>query len=503
MDAHHIRAFSTACLAILVTSSAGLKSCATEVAAQQSATARGLVTVTGPIAATSPLRDAAHGYPFNATPMDLARQGYVEEEFFIEGSASRYETPPMATGHVTDAGHPYKTRIVVRRPRSASRFNGTAIVEWTNVSQGHDNEVDWFQSGAHFVRSGYAWIGVSAQRVGVDALKQWSPARYGTLDVSVGGTITNDALSYEVFTAAGRAVRNKASADVMGGLRVERMIATGHSQSAGRLYTYFTSVHPLEPWFDGVVLHGGGGQVRTDLKVKVWKFLAETDVPGQAASRQPDTDRFRLWEVAGTSHLDAQLSRGLGQLGLRAAGGTPVDGLPAGTPISGGGPGIGGFQTASNLPNDGCAKPIFSRVPSHYAQNAVYDHLARWIKDGTPPPTAKHIELTEILPPPAARGAGPAAGGWPRGRRTGWRRRPRRRSRGPRWRFRPPPGLAAETQRRRLDAGETPPKAGRVEGDAADLRCRHDSKSFATMPATRAAASGCRNMPYRPRRTPA
>src|SRR5207244_5843026 len=81
------------------------------------------IGVTGPVAATSPLRDPAHGYPFNATPMDLAKQGYVEEEFFIQGSASRYATPQMATGTVTDAGHPYKTRIVVRRPKSAPRFN--------------------------------------------------------------------------------------------------------------------------------------------------------------------------------------------------------------------------------------------------------------------------------------------------------------------------------------------------------------------------------------------
>src|SRR6185503_8304190 len=92
--------------------------------AQPAATAGGAVTVTGPIALTSPLRDPAHGYPFNATPMDLARQGFVEEEFFIQGTANRYNTPPMATASVTDAGHPYKTRIVVSRPRSASRFNG-------------------------------------------------------------------------------------------------------------------------------------------------------------------------------------------------------------------------------------------------------------------------------------------------------------------------------------------------------------------------------------------
>jgi hypothetical protein len=364
------------------------------------------------VPATSPPGDAAHGYPFNATPMDLARQGYVEEEFFISGHASRYNTPQMATGTVIDGGHPYKTRIVVRRPKSQSRFDGTAIVEWTNVSQGHDNEVDWFQSGAHLVHSGFAWIGVSAQRVGVDALKQWSPGRYGTLDVSDGGTIADDALSYDIFTAVALAVRGRDGASVMGGLKVERLIATGHSQSAGRLYTYFTSVHPLTPTFDGVVLHGGGGQIRADLDIKVWKFLSETDVPGQASgSRQPDTDRFRWWEVAGTSHLDAQLSRGLGQLGLRAAGGAPVDGPPAGPLISGGGAGIGNFQVSSGAPDDGCEKPIFSRVPSYYAQNALYDHFARWLKDGTPPPTAPHIELKQLPGNPPAGPAGPGGAG--------------------------------------------------------------------------------------------
>jgi hypothetical protein len=415
MPSTHLRLslLATGCLALLA---AGLSaSLFTGLSAEAQAKAGASATVEV-VPATSALGNAAHGYPFNATPMDLARQGYVEEEFVISGVASRYSTPQMATGTVIDGGHPYKTRIVVRRPKSQARFNGTAIVEWTNVSQGHDNEVDWFQSGAHLVHSGFAWIGVSAQRVGVDALKQWSPVRYGTLDVSDGGTIADDALSYDIFTAAARAVRGRDGASVMGSLKVERLIATGHSQSAGRLYTYFTSVHPLAlasdgPTFDGAVLHGGGGQIRTDLDIKVWKFLSETDVPGQAsASRQPDTDRFRWWEVAGTSHLDAQLSRGLGQLGLRAAGGAPVDGPPAGPLISGGGAGIGNFQVPSAAPNEGCEKPIFSRVPSYYAQNALYDHFARWLRDGTPPPTAPHIELKQLPGNPPAGAAGPRGG---------------------------------------------------------------------------------------------
>ena len=217
------------------------------------------VTVTGPIALTTPLRDPAHGYPYNASPMDLAKRGYVEEEFFIEGKANAYSTAPGQTGTVKDSDHPFKSRIVVRRPKSTSKFNGTVIVEWYNVSQGHDGEYDWFQSAEHIVGAGYAWVGVSNQRVGVNSLKEWSQTRYGTLDVNEGGRITDDSLSFDIFTAAAVAIRGKGSAEVLGGLKAARLIAIGHSQSAALLYTYFHSVHPLIPKiYDAVVLHGGG-----------------------------------------------------------------------------------------------------------------------------------------------------------------------------------------------------------------------------------------------------
>ena len=123
--------------------------------------------------------------------MDLAKQGYVEEEFFIAGARQPLQhTSRRARERRSTAITSTSTRLVVRRPRQASRFNGTAIVEWYNVSQGHDGEFEWFQSYEHFLRAGYAWVGVSTQAVGVNALKEWSPARYGTLDVSRGGTIT-------------------------------------------------------------------------------------------------------------------------------------------------------------------------------------------------------------------------------------------------------------------------------------------------------------------------
>ena len=325
------------------------------------------------------------GKPFNASLVDLAKQGYVEEEFFVTGTARTYDIPrdQMSNGTPSEATHPFKTRIVVRRPAAQAKFNGTAIVEWTNVSEGFDNEVDWFHSGEHFVRSGYAWIGVSAQNVGVTGLKQRVADRYASLDVTDNDTVKGDGLSYDIFTAAGMAVRGKSAQNVMGGLKVDRVIASGHSQSAGRLATYFNVVHPLTPVYDAVLLHGGGGKMRTDLNVKIWKLLSESDVLGQVAVRQADTDKFRTWEVAGVSHLDYTHANQLVKLGLRSKE-TMLPNAPAG-PARAGGPAPGPFN--------GCVRPPLSRIPGEYVQNALYDHMTRWLKDGVPPPSAPPIDI--------------------------------------------------------------------------------------------------------------
>ena len=77
--------------------------------------------VTGPIPQTAP-GDASHNYSFFSSNHDLAGHGYVEEEFFIQGTANRYTTPNQtnpdatSTGTIISSGNPYKTRIVVRRP---------------------------------------------------------------------------------------------------------------------------------------------------------------------------------------------------------------------------------------------------------------------------------------------------------------------------------------------------------------------------------------------------
>ncbi len=336
-------------------------------------------TVIGPIPAAVPAGDPSHDYTFLSTTADLGRYGYVEEEYFFEGTANRYNTPALATGSVKDSGHPYRTRMVVRRPISARNFNGTVLMEWQNVSSGMDMDLLWLipWTHDHLMRSGYAWVGVSAQQAGIFAvrtgLKAWSSSRYGTLDVTEGGSVMDDALAYDIFAQAAQSVRRPTGVDPMGGLRAERVFAEGVSLAANRLGIYYNSVHPLAGMFDGFVLVGGGGQLRTDLDVKAFKVYTETEVRSQAAKmRQPDSDHLRSWEVAGASHYPFEVSEAITPLRIR-------DGVV-----------LAGYT---------CDRPPLSRIPYTVVINAVLDHLFRWVQQNVPPPSAPRIEVVTLGPP--------------------------------------------------------------------------------------------------------
>jgi hypothetical protein len=94
---------------------------------------------------TGPVVGGRHGRPFGSSLLDVASYGYLEEEYFIEGSACRYvPTAGCVPGHdgrwdaEPGGGAPYKTRMIVYRPADPARFNGAVFVCWNNVSGGHD-----------------------------------------------------------------------------------------------------------------------------------------------------------------------------------------------------------------------------------------------------------------------------------------------------------------------------------------------------------------------------
>ena len=337
----------------------------------------------------------------------LTKYGYLEEEYYVSGKACRYRiTDTLADAQVVDCGLPYKTRMIVRRPADPARFNGTATVEWNNVSTGQDIDFVWAGTHDYQMRHGYASISVSAQLIGVNALKAWNPARYGSLtlaapntDLSTGGTLdqTGDVLSWDVFSQTMEGLRHPSTVDPLPGIRVKHVIADGESQSALRLTGYYNSIDPLHHVADGIVYYDAAGPLRADSQTKAISVTTEIGV-GLLPTGLPATDstNYRRWEVAGTSHASFQDLQYIDPMVLR-------DGylkLPDGTAST-----LTGVIT-------GCSQsPAWSTVPTGHVLDSAFEHLNRWIKGGAAAPVAPRLQRDPSAPrlfdPAAAGGTAP------------------------------------------------------------------------------------------------
>ena len=323
--------------------------------------------------------------------------GYVEHEYVASGTATAYQ----ASGALSEDGlwtfepdttAAYRTRVLIRRPLKASDFSGTVIVEWLNVSGGLDANPEYASLVEEITRQGHIWVGVSAQLIGVSGgpvlvqvpvpdagnlvgkgLKAIDPARYGSL------THPGDGYSFDIFTQVARAVLQGGA--VLGGAKPRVLLAAGESQSAIALTTYYDGVQPLTLVFDGFFVHSRASAglplvapgkyadltaaivsakpalFRTDLDAPVIDLQAESDVTGILDSvvvRQPDSDKLRLWEVAGTSHADVHLI------------GSIASDIDCGLPINNG--------------------------PMHVVAKAALNGLDAWVKTGVLPPIAPRLK---------------------------------------------------------------------------------------------------------------
>ena len=346
--------------------------------------------------------------------------GYVEHEYLVEGQADSYQfvsdRHPHGRWDIEPTGDTARfcTRIVVRRPVDPAAFSGTVLVEWNNVSGGIDASPDWAFLHRHLVRRGDAWVGVTAQKVGVDGggmyggfhLKSLDPDRYAELEHP------GDAYCFDLFTQVGRALRDSSADGALGGLAAQRLLAAGESQSAMRLVTYINGVDPLVEVYDGFFVHGRpamaadlddmelirenmdlserfadfpdeGEHIRHDARVPVMVLQSETDVTllrGHLA--RPDVGgQVRLWEVTGTAHADTYL---LSASGFDDGKQTPehlADVLKPFTEYM-------GFMTFE--------QPINAGPHQHYVGQAAYEWLDRWAAGGPPPPTAPllHVDVS-------------------------------------------------------------------------------------------------------------
>jgi hypothetical protein len=313
---------------------------------------------------------------------DLAAAGYTETEYAGSGTAPSYtadELPTDGRWELRVSGEAeFVTRAVLRRPADPASFSGTLVAEWLNVSSGADAAPDWTYLAEEIVRRGHAWVGISAQYIGVEG----GTAPVGDLGLAAlkadpryaGLRHPGDAFAFGIFT--------EIATTIAPDLEVTARLAIGESQSAYALTSYVNGVHPLVPTFDGFLVHSRGGaamplgepgcavdltsfrdgpatRIRDDLDVPVIVVQTETDLLGHLAylpARQPDSEWLRLWEIAGTSHADK-------------------------------------FQIGEFEDFLGCPGPVNSGQQAYVVRSALH-HLEAWARGGDAPPAAARLDVS-------------------------------------------------------------------------------------------------------------
>jgi len=269
---------------------------------------------------------------------------YVEEEYLVEGAATLFtyaSDPPLGPTDLAVAQEdvPYKTRILVRRPRHAHRFNGTVVIEWWNSTAGFDSAPSWDLSAEYFARRGIAYVGITNSTTSLEFLAGgcrvfgiFPPtcgARYETLSLPENG------LAYEMVSQIAHLLKSRDPQNPLpSSFRVKRLFHVGESQQAGSVITYASAFH-LDGINDGYFIQSNiharpinfgpscaaagapefpnctprlvypDSLVRTDLLVPVYQVITQTDfeVLGfNVLGRQPDTRTYRYYEVAGGAH---------------------------------------------------------------------------------------------------------------------------------------------------------------------------------------------------------
>jgi hypothetical protein len=338
---------------------------------------------------------------------DLTEVGYVEEEYSVSGLANIY-------GYVNDAGQspdvevieadvPYTTRILVRRPAAPARFNGTVIYEIMNATAGWDGDPIWQSNFEYMTREGAVWVGMSTKPVVVDFLRDgWAAwplvtrnaSRYQSMSMPHFGQV------WDMLNQTGLLLKTPASPDnPLADFDVERIIMVGYSQSAGYQVTHANSFHSMAttPWglpiIDGYFISAGGatakhvtgptettpeslpfGDARNMLlsDAPSFRFQTQTEVVGFGAFavRQSESDNpmMRFYEMAGGSHVDADINVIGGQALVRDLG----------------------------LPPSFCPTPAvpYNPIIIGFVQSALLDELAQWVSYGTEPPASRFMDLS-------------------------------------------------------------------------------------------------------------
>jgi hypothetical protein len=288
---------------------------------------------------------------FTGALQPLGPRGYLEREYavtVVDPQVYSYVGDTTETTVMPAPDGEYRSRFIVRMPKDPADFNGRVLVEMMNTTATVDLDIAWQQAHEYLMRDGWAYVGITVQQTGIRALSAFKqqPDRYRGLGLNLltpqaAADATNGArdpsIAWDLTSQVGALLAQGGASSPLAGYDVESLFLTGQSQMAGYAVTYVNAIHPRHQVFDGFLVAYRGTRA-TNLQyaapvdgsvpatsnsdaqrriagggTPVINLQTETDPPGvptgtDLAVWRPDADeaddRFRMWEVAGSSHND-------------------------------------------------------------------------------------------------------------------------------------------------------------------------------------------------------
>ncbi|HEY1753942.1 MAG TPA: alpha/beta hydrolase domain-containing protein [Bryobacteraceae bacterium] len=260
-----------------------------------------------------------------------AKFNYEAREYFVSGT--------------TSTGVPYKTRIVIRKPKDNAKFNHLILAESM-----HPSGNPWVFHFTQVYAMTTGIIGLEVLTTTPAGLAAANPARYKDLVVPNGAT--ND-----ILAQVGALIKSDRKDNPMLGLAPRKMILAGSSASAAVAQNYLSNAHmalrlaDMKPIYDGFMPTSANGPIPAiDVPTILVPTMRET-FAGSGITEQ-DNERLRVYEFAGMAHIDSRVA--------------------------------GAYYP------DPCKAPI-SRYPLGAEMAVALDKLFTWVDKGVAPPHADRL----------------------------------------------------------------------------------------------------------------
>lgn len=367
------------------------------------------------------IQSTRQDYPFQsaAEKCRFSEIGYVEEEYFMSGTANIY-TEEDLDHHVKPIleNAPYTTRLLIRRPEKLQKFSGNVVVEILNATAFMDIDRMWVNTWQYLTRNGDIYIGITSKGHVVDTLKRFNPERYEPINWANPLPERDEpeqkrplrflpqyesGLYWDMQTDLARLLRTDSGLNPIRNYGKCYLYLLGWSQSGSYMartmasFAYHKADQQKEPLFDGYLEAGADsalapinayeisdrdGQISQDgtlpkagiLLSKEPYIAINTESENRGANWAEDSDlpdrKFRSYQIAGSSHDSwyNMLDYYEGYL--------HEDAVKYNFPPT--------FWGVEGEPLD---------TPYQYIFQAALRNLYVWVRDGVPAPHAPRIEM--------------------------------------------------------------------------------------------------------------